>query len=748
MKTNKCRCSCLDTCGELRRTCEHLHQQQQTRGIVVSLTLLAKRLSVADTTFQLQTSTSSSYSSQANNFSNNYNNNNNNNNGQGNNFGRQQAYRSSFYGTRYQSNINSSSNNTNNNNYNNTYQVNGDANGNSHSNSNGSDKRFTSIVTTSTIKPLTPKLVRRIETTCSNGGNCGGGGGGSNGVTHNKPRAPLPPATNTSTSALPSGNKQYLRTRNQLAPPPPARNPSNFERFHNSNLSFRQKNSGTCSGASAGAGASTGTIAAKSTPAATNCNGGGSQTPAPAPSHSKYSGATFYNSSSTRSSGGAGSQKRAYCTAQNVHKENVPVRSVKNYPAPLPPSTPKAVTKKKYREDLKLAIVSASPNIHNRRLGGVAHGEQNKALLSASQRRKNYVPFNNGQSNCATAASKNGSTGSNESTGSGSGSSGSHGSPKTKKIFSTKFPQGLPFEDEFYRQRFCRSYSQSSSSNYSFYSSVGAPATPHSRDFDDLERGHEPHERRSAIDEDDEFQRKPASDEPLYVDFSKVMLRQSDCHTDYSNRNGYCNSSSSSSGATTTTIVPTTTWIGTTRTTNSPLPPMLAAKLASENGRLDAYAAAAASAASAASPGTAAANGSPHLRRTTKSKISHSINDYLYTSCGAATTTTTTLTTSTTKKVNGTIAFLPDDPEDGYYTHTTSPEPPAQTDIYLAVASWAPKCLHPTKVHIPASSSVADRNNNPTAAYAMMNGYDHRLYYGKTTAATRDILEPTINELQ
>ncbi|XP_054733578.1 probable cyclin-dependent serine/threonine-protein kinase DDB_G0292550 isoform X2 [Anastrepha obliqua] len=665
----------------------------------------------------------SSYSSQTNNFNNNNHNNNNktndnhlhlncnNNNNQGNNFGRQQAYRSSFYGTRYQSSSNTNANNT-------PHQVNGDANGNTNTNNNASDKRFTSIVATTTIKPLTPKLVRRIETTCSSG-NCGGGVV-SNGVTHTKQRAPLPPVSNSNSTVNtpPAANKQYLRTRNQPPPPPPVRNASNFERFHNSNLSFRQKNSVNCAGA--------GATAVK----APDCH----ESP-------KYTGATFYNSS-TRASGGVGSQKRTYCTAQKVHKENVPVRSVKNYPAPLPPNTPKPVTKKKYRENLKLASVSASPNLNNRRFGGASVGGEPNKGLSASQRRKNYVPFN-GQANCATAAaSKNGSTGSNEST----GSSGSNGSPKTKKIFSTKFPQGLPFEDEFYRQRFCRSYSQSSSSNYSFYSSVGAPATPRSNDFDDIEHGNEAHER-SAIDEDDEFQRKPASDEPLYVDFSKVMQRQNDCNNDYANRDysaggntHYC--SSSSSGATTTTIVPTTTWIGTTRTTHSPLPSVLAAKLAGESSRLDAYVAAAASAATVSS--SAGQHGSPHLRRTTKSKISHSINDYLYTSCGAA-TTTTAMATSATKKTNGNV-FLTDDPEDGYYTHT-SVEPPPQTDIYLAVASWAPKCSHPTKVHIPASSSIADRNNNATAAYAMMNSYDHRQYYSKTATLTAgDILEPTTNE--
>ncbi|XP_012156135.1 probable serine/threonine-protein kinase dyrk2 isoform X5 [Ceratitis capitata] len=713
----------------------------------------------------------STYSSHSNNFSNipiysNNNNNNNkhnehhllaaasnnNNNSSNNNFMRQQPVRSSFYGTRYHNN-NTSSNNNNNN------SCNGDSNGNT------ADKRYsTSIVTTSTIKPLTPKLVRRIETTCSTTN-------AANGVTHNKSRAPQPPNNSSNHQQPPTANKQYLRSRNQPTaappPPPPARNSSNFERFHNSNLSFRQKNSGTCHAAGAKA-------------VVQQCCAEAHDSPLP-PQSAKYSGGsnTYYNNNNNNhnsrvSSGGAvsGSQKRAYSNAgQKVHKENLPVRSVKNYPAPLPPppSTPKAVTKKKYREDLKLASVSASPKLNNRRFisggGGLVNGgcEQGKGL-SASQRRKNYVPFNGVQHNCAAAitASKNGSTGSNEST--ASGSSGSHGSPKTKKVFSNKFPQGLPFEDEFYRHNYRRrSYSQSSSSNYSFYSSVGAPVTPHTpREFDELERqngGVHDNSDSAVIDEDDEFQRKPASDEPLYVNFSKIMQtrRDADCKKDYTydHRNGggahYCSSSSSSGATTTTTIVPSTTWIGstTTRTTQSPA-------LAGETVRLDAYAAASAAAASA-SILIGGAHGSPHLRRTTKSKISHSINDYLYTSSGAATTASST----TTNKSNGKLLPTDEPEEDGYYTHT-SPEPPPQTDTYLAVASWAPKCSHPTKVQIPAAKTAAtssssakfsDRNNNPTT-YTMMNGYDHRQYYGKTSLATLvtalstngDTLEPTTSE--
>ncbi|XP_067618818.1 myb-like protein A [Eurosta solidaginis] len=690
-------------------------------------------------------SSTSSYSSQTNNINNNlnsYNNNNNNNYNnksndnhfqvncqnnnsfQGNNFGRQQPLRSSFYGTRYHGGA------ANNNNV--AHLNNGD------SNNNVTDKRYSNAVPTTSIKPLTPKLVRRIETTCGANGICGGGSGGScvSSQSHTKARAPQPPVPASAVN-FSSVNKQYLRTRNQPPPPPPppsARNATHFERFQNNNLSFRHKN------------------ASGSTVASAN-----KQSPALNGDEPKYPGATFYNSNTRTSGGQIGSQKRAYCTAAQKlgQKENVPARSVKNYPAPLPPThTPKAVTKKKYKEDM--LSVSASPNLNNRRFAGAVSNDLNKPL-SASQRRKNYVPFNGQLNNnavvtaAAAAAAKNGSTGSNAST--GSGSSNSHGSPKTKKVFSTKFPQGLPFEDEFYRNQYHRrSYSQSSSSNYSFYSSVGASAMPRSRDFDDVVERHQDavtaHERRSTIDEDDEFQRKPASDEPLYVDFSKVMQRQpKDISNVHFHRNSahYC--SSSSSGATLTTIVPTTTWIGTkTRTTHSPLPTALAAKLASENGSLDSYAAAAASAAAASSPAGCV---SPNLRRTTRSKISHSINDYLFTSCGTTKATTATPTTPTTyKKMHGKL-LLSDDPEDVYYTHT-SPELPPQTDIYLAVASWAPKCLHPAKVHIPASDSrIADMNNNPTpmSSHAMINGYDHRSYYGKmaSTNAT-DILEPTTNE--
>ncbi|GAB0095133.1 hypothetical protein DMENIID0001_104840 [Sergentomyia squamirostris] len=71
---------------------------------------------------------------------------------------------------------------------------------------------------------------------------------------------------------------------------------------------------------------------------------------------------------------------------------------------------------------------------------------------------------------------------------------------KKTQAFSSKFPQGMPFEEEFFRNR--RSNSGGVSSNYSSYSN---------------------YERQSSTSGfEDEFHRKP-SNEPLYVDFSKSI---------------------------------------------------------------------------------------------------------------------------------------------------------------------------------------------------------------------------------
>lgn len=80
--------------------------------------------------------------------------------------------------------------------------------------------------------------------------------------------------------------------------------------------------------------------------------------------------------------------------------------------------------------------------------------------------------------------------------------------------FSSKFPHGMPFEDEFYK---VRSYSVTSdASKYSSYSNYDNNALPF----------------------EDEFLRKP-SNEPLYVDFSKsipVTVNKSNNHSHNSNK--------------------------------------------------------------------------------------------------------------------------------------------------------------------------------------------------------------------
>lgn len=96
-----------------------------------------------------------------------------------------------------------------------------------------------------------------------------------------------------------------------------------------------------------------------------------------------------------------------------------------------------------------------------------------------------------------------GSTGTVTETGTSSSSSSGRSSLRLRN-FSSKFPQGLPFEDEFYKRR---SHSiTSDTSKYSSYSSY------------DNNNNSDPH----SLPFEDEFARKP-SNEPLYVDFSKTI---------------------------------------------------------------------------------------------------------------------------------------------------------------------------------------------------------------------------------
>lgn len=209
--------------------------------------------------------------------------------------------------------------------------------------------------------------------------------------------------------------------------------------------------------------------------------------------------------------------------------------------------------------------------------------------------------------------------------GSSTGSSDSYDSPKLKKAYSKKFPQGLPFEDEFYGCR-NRSYSQSSS-NYSFYSSVGQ-------------------------DDEDEFQRKPAIDEALYVNFSKVV------HSHKQQRQ----------------YVPASSWIRASPDQDELQTPTL----------------------------------TPAQQRRKSGKYARSMHDYLYSD-------NTTMPTATKSKPKTKLRLpVVDEPEDGYYSYAAgSPEPQTpptpRTDIYVAAASWAPKPLYPDRVLLLAADS---KNNN------------------------------------
>lgn len=631
-------------------------------------------------------------------------------------FQRQQSFRSSYYGTRY--NFKTADSNT-------------QMASNKVTNSTAPASSATAGSTAITVKPLTPKLVRRIETTCTS----------STHHNHTKPKAPAPPIPNGVSSTPPTAHKQYLRTRNQQQPPtPPLRKSSNFDRFHQANLSIRQK-------------------APNASPLLNSSRASFISSHNDTPDKCQHHQQPTQRSSNITT---GASQKRAYNnTVSKVTKENQPktadnqgshstgpIKSIKSYPAPLPPQgTPKALARRKCKEESRLnSSVSASPNLNNRRfISSVGinsfNATCNPPKATPLYKRKTYVPSTSNTGHHSTSNSSNinsnsnsnttnmpGKTGSNCSNSSSAQSSASQGSPKSKKAFSTKFPQGLPFEDEFYRRH--RSYSQSSSSNYSFYSSNGAhtsaPHTPH--DYDRVEV--------DVDDDDDEFQRKPSTDDALYVDFSKVMHRTSN---------------SSATNSTTTNIqhyqTTSTTSQSSWRRRDSP-----------SNLKTSNYDTSHDSPHSLRSNYTLHHNHHQHLQYLpptpplsravesnasirSRTKYSQSINDYLYTSNGAKLCSNgSPQNTSDSRKsllyTNSTKLSSYLDPlqnaDNGYYTHA-SPEssPPSIThsatttttmssskqttdSTYMAVSSsWAPKCSHPTKVLIPA---IATTNSSSTPA--------------------------------
>ncbi|XP_073816845.1 CDC like kinase darkener of apricot isoform X21 [Musca autumnalis] len=716
----------------------------------------------------LQTSSSASsiavkgHHHHCNSSSNNSNNNNNSNsNGLSSNFTRQQPLRSSFYGTRYNHKVAPSGGGE-------TSRIPTSSNGGG----GGGGAVTTSSTTTVSVKPLTPKLVKRIESTCSQ-------------QTHTKARAPNPPSTATTNgvhATPPTAHKQYLRPRN-LPPTPPQRKSSNFDRFHQANLSIRQKtnNNSSANGSSN-----------RRSSAISSSNG----------SQESLIPKATNTTTTTNSATAAATQKRAYAnTVSKVAKENQPKdtqngshngppKSIKSYPAPLPPT---ASFRRKCKDESSVSA-AASPNLNQRRfISSVGINSFNatcnaKALPSpALQRTRNATGSNNSSAAPATPtfgrnkptnsstnrnittsygqnknysssimAHKTGSTGSNSSS---NQSSGSQGSPKSKKAFSTKFPQGLPFEDEFYRRN--RSYSQSSSSNYSFYSSKGGggagssttPQTP--RDYDD--------------EEDDEFQRKPSNDEPLYVDFTKVINHHSrqQQHHHKSTHNG--------------TISPQTTWIGgggvgnssklitpTTTTNydsslNSPHSQRRCSHLLNQNPSSTTLQQHYQNSNNSTDTLNTLATATSTSSLRSKTKYSTCINDYLYASNGKLSNNTPAASDSR-KSLLYSSKYL--DPyhqaDNGYYTHASpdsSPPPTTtttsshhhqhqQTDIYKAVASWAPKCSHPTKVRIPAS----DSNNNQNEDYVKHRYLPHHeiadKYYVSPCVIDKsgDILESTNRE--
>ncbi|XP_017031421.1 uncharacterized protein Doa isoform X4 [Drosophila kikkawai] len=382
------------------------------------------------------------------------------------------------------------------------------------------------LVSGGSVKPLTPKLIRRIETTCSATGP----------TRHCKARAPPPPPRPVTTPS--TARKQYQPT--------------------------------------------------------------GSAVPA-----------------SQQPMGTPTSQKRTHQAGRSAAKENCPARlgqrSTKNYPAPQPP-------------------LPARRQVANNDL---TNGGASKATPLAQRRQLPATP------KLSLKQQRNGCTHNGEGAGSSTGSSDSHDSPRLKKAFSNKFPQGLPFEEEFYGRN--RSYSQSSS-NYSFYSSVGAPTTPH--DDDD---GDALHNGRAHCDEDDEFQRKPATDESLYVDFSKMV------HSHQQRQ-----------------YVPASSWIRASPEENE----LLRSKL------------------------------TPAQQRRRNSKYARSMHEYLYSDETEQARTKHRLSV-VDEPEDGYYSYAAGTPE----PHP-SPPPTPRTDIYVAAASWAPKPLYPDRVLLPPADGNNNNNNH------------------------------------
>lgn len=112
-------------------------------------------------------------------------------------------------------------------------------------------------------------------------------------------------------------------------------------------------------------------------------------------------------------------------------------------------------------------------------------------------------------------------------------SSGRHSdsnNPAKSLSYSRKFPNGLPFEDEFYNKKRQKSVSSTSKSELSDYGSID-------NDSD-----------QSLLPFDDEFSRRQPSTEALYVDFSKPISTTTSysnaSNTEFSGSN--CSSNSSS----------------------------------------------------------------------------------------------------------------------------------------------------------------------------------------------------------
>lgn len=178
--------------------------------------------------------------------------------------------------------------------------------------------------------------------------------------------------------------------------------------------------------------------------------------------------------------------------------------------------------------DTKPSSLTNSPCLNHRRFISTVGVNSFNVLcngkLSPAVRRKSYAPPSVPEVVNLLAAGTNTNTEvSNKSRNPGKfthNSNAEQNSSKTRKAFSNKFPKGLPFEKEFYRRNYS-SFSDFSSSSQSPGSNESKETTVSVRN----DVGGEANGLQCRDTVADEFHRNPSLDKTLYVDFSKVVFK-------------------------------------------------------------------------------------------------------------------------------------------------------------------------------------------------------------------------------